>query len=112
MPKLSKQRQHLHQLTLNRQKNTQLNAIHKILSEMDEVTLTHIQNILSKLSKNDRILKVDSKEEHVFQQIHDLQEPQKSYALKLFDTMRYPKGKIKGDIISIYLQKKALKSIT
>src|SRR6266487_409606 len=86
MPKIPKQRQHLHQITLNQQKNTQLNAIHKILSEMDEVTLTHIQNILSEMSKNNCILKVNSKEEHVFQQIHDLQESQKSHALKLFET--------------------------
>ena len=48
----------------------------------------------------------------MFQTIHDMPEQQKTYALKLFNSMRYPSGKHANKIISPYLQKKALEIIT
>ncbi|CAG8438758.1 10008_t:CDS:1, partial [Scutellospora calospora] len=101
MPKLSKQKRHLQNLN---QQNLTL-KIFKIITNFDHEYLPEIHKILTSITNNTR-------EEEMFQSIREMPEQQKANALKLFDTMRNPRGKHANEIISPYLQKKALEFIT
>ncbi|CAG8555384.1 18726_t:CDS:2, partial [Gigaspora rosea] len=102
MPKLSKQKRHL---TYSRSQRNEIQKISKIITQIDHESLPKIRQILTNITKK-------AKEEEMFQTIRDMPEPQKTYALKLFNSMRYPRGKHVNEIISPYLQKKALDIIT
>ncbi|CAG8754703.1 8771_t:CDS:1, partial [Racocetra fulgida] len=53
-----------------------------------------------------------SHEEEIFNNIREMPELQKKNMLNLIETMQNPKGKHKNEIISVYLQNKALECIT
>ncbi|CAG8664485.1 28280_t:CDS:2 [Dentiscutata erythropus] len=98
MPKLLKQKCHLKKLESQKNK---VQKIFKIITEFDHESLSKIHKILTDITN-------DTREEEMFQSIHEMPEPEKAKALLLFNSMRNPKGKHTNKIISPYLQKKAL----
>ncbi|CAG8491305.1 9094_t:CDS:2 [Racocetra fulgida] len=86
MPKLSKQKRHLYS-------QFQRIGIQKILEKIDNDSLPIVHNTLTNIA-------IGAPEEGMFQSIPN--------ALKLFTSMRNPKGKHANEIISPYMQKKAL----
>ncbi|CAG8765894.1 6098_t:CDS:1, partial [Cetraspora pellucida] len=91
MPKFSKKRRQMIQLTANREKNKK----------------NKVENPLQCLNDVDNV-----SEEKLIELIQDLGDDEKEDAIKLLENMRYPQGKKEGKIISQYLQQQLVKIIS
>ncbi|CAG8595288.1 2967_t:CDS:2, partial [Racocetra fulgida] len=83
----------------------EVQQIHKIIPQIDSDLIPQIHKTLTNVVNH-------TKDEEIFQSIREITESQKTNTLKLFTSMRNPKGKHVNQVISPYLQKQALDFIT
>ncbi|CAG8767769.1 10490_t:CDS:1, partial [Ambispora leptoticha] len=83
----------------------EIQKINKLIPQINPESLPNIREILTNTINH-------SREEEIFHNIRKMPKLQKNNALNLIESMQNPKGKHKNEIISVYLQRKALEFIT
>ena len=120
MPKVSKQKSHLKshlkKINIKGQRKSKYAKTSKTITQIDSENLSAIVQSIEDFketqnpttSNHIRLLK---HQEIVFNEIREMSDDSKYNVFNLFNTMRYPKGKNEGKVISVHLQKKAMNFI-
>src|SRR6266540_6352092 len=109
MPKYSKKRRQMIQLTANRKKVKKIKKVTNFLQDINEEDFNIILNFLFNFNNENPSTK--SNEEKLIK-LQNLNNNEKENAIKLLKNMRYPREKNKGKIISPYLQKQLIELIS
>ncbi|CAG8714088.1 749_t:CDS:1, partial [Racocetra fulgida] len=107
MPPLSKQKKHIKNISKNQEENKkQWQKIINLIEEINPILFPEIYKTFFNISYMSQ--HPITTQQKLVNMIDKMSNHEKSKAIKLLNTMHYPKGKNKDTIISAHLQNKAM----